>query len=369
MKFGFLKNTLSMVCSVLALISCISKTDEFSIFPLTDNADLQISQLAIPTKQNVVSFIISKDKEHVLVYTFENEHENTQHPTVGGHLLVFDKNGNLEKDIPLNSNQNGGQYELIYTNTGLLTLCNGTFLYIIDDQSFSMKSLRIYRATDNIHLQEFEQKSKEEALQRKDTEMKQLNAAYNLNDEEIKVENTKIPADYWAKYREIKNQGETNMYNNQQKLYNEYVQGLIPENQPLHGMMNGNVKFLLLKEGGIESLYVVENDTNLQVQWTYLKMNDVTDHTGNGSQLNWKNNRIQDADNEMICLEKNKTSDYKDDLIGKMTTDYVIQLKMGSKSATFKMKDRPLYVGSDNFFSLKNGTAVVMYKNMIYLIQ
>lgn len=71
----------------------------------------------------------------------------------------------------------------------------------------------------------------------------------------------------------------------------------------------------------------------------------------------------------MICLDKNKTSAYKEDLIGNMTTDFIIQLQLVDKVATFKIKDRPLKIANDNRFSLSNNNVVVQYKNSIYIIR
>lgn len=51
-----------------------------------------------------------------------------------------------------------------------------------------------------------------------------------------------------------------------------------------------------------------------------------------------------------------------------MRTDFIIKLEMGGKQVTFKLKDRPLKIVADGYFSLNNKAVVVMYKSSIYLI-
>jgi hypothetical protein len=136
------KCILLMLSSWLAMFSC--KKDNIPIFPQTNNTEIKIEQLAIPANQNVVSYIISQDKKQLYVYTFENENDHTHFPMVGSHLLVFDQNGKMQNDVPLNINANGAYYELFFTNQGSLTMLNLDYLQMIDTQNFGLKSIRSF---------------------------------------------------------------------------------------------------------------------------------------------------------------------------------------------------------------------------------
>lgn len=357
-----------MLSSLLVLFSCSSKFNKTPDFPQTDNKEIKGKKLTIPDNQNVVTYLISRDKKYVFVYTFENEIESTHYPTAISHLLIFGQNGILEQDVTLNINLNSTLYELFYTNTGILTLSNGAFVYFVDTQSFQTKNLPIYNSTNNLHYKTFEQQAKKESHEWEIAEIEKLNALHNLNKDEVTVENKNIPAEYWSMFRAIKNQTDAKTYLNQQDLFKKYVDTLIQKNQPLKGLMNGNIKYLLLREGEDEGLFQIAFESNYQVNWLNLRTNNLMSCTNVPNQLNWKNDKIQDATNSMLCLEKIKTSSYKDDLVGKMTTDFIIKLEMRGKQATFKLKDRPLKIAADGYFSLNNKAVVVMYKNSIYLI-
>lgn len=357
-----------MFSSLLALFSCSSKFDKTPVFPQTDNQDVKVEKLEIPANQNVVSYIISRDKKQVLVYTFENENDNSPYPTVGSHLLFFDENGKFEKDFLLNINANGAYYDLFFAENGLLTMGNGNYIHFIDTQTFQLKSIRTYRVTDNPFYKKIEQQANDEGRKWQDAEIKKLNIAYGLNDNEIKMGNKKTPTEYWNEYRAIKNETESKIYTNQQNLYSQYVRSLIPQNQTLSGVLKGNIRYVLLKYGDDESLFQVENDVSQKINWLYLKSNNSMSCTDVPNQLNWKNNQIHDAQNTMTCLEKNKTSSYNDDLVGKMKTDYVIELQLGTKKTKFKVKDRPVQLANDEFFALSNGNIIIKHKSTVYII-
>lgn len=348
-----------MLSSLLSLFSCKLKNNYKSVFPATDNAQIFISALEIPIKQQVVSYIISVDKTHIFVNTRDSIN----------HILSFDVNGQFEKDVVLNIDHSNANYELYFTDKNELVMFNGTDINFVDTKSFSTKSYRVYTTTNHPTSKLFIDIANAESLQWQTTEIKKLNQHYHFIDDEIKIENKKITEEYWSKYRAIKNETDNRIYINLQKQYNEYVVSKLPKHQQTIGLVIGNIRYVLLDYNDSMSFYQVEFNTTLNVSWTFVHKNNVIECTNKDTYLNWKNDKAIDGKNTLICLDKNKTSTYKEGLIGNMTTDFIIQLQLVDKVATFKIKDRPLKIANDNRFSLSNNNVVVQYKNSIYIIR
>lgn len=355
-----------MFSSLLALFSCSSNFEKLPVFPQTNNPEIVVNKLLIPANQSVISYIISKDKKQIFVYGFENE--NTQ-PMAGSHLLVFEQNGDLSKDIPLNINANDPLYDLFFTNKGLLTMSNGEYIHFIDTKTFQLKSFLVHSETSNPLSKIFEKQAKEQSMEWRDAEIKKINVAYHLSMDEIKVENKKIPTAYWSEYRAIKSESEKRTYANQQFLYKQYVNSLVPKIQTLNGIIDGNIKYVLLKDAGNEGLFQVANDFEGNINWIFLERNKGIACQNNYAPLTWEKDQVKDADNVLICLDREKTSSVSEDLTGRMTTDYAIQIQLKSKLAKFKTKDRPLKLANDFHYSLANGHAVVNCQNSIYIIK
>lgn len=313
-----MKATLTfMLSSLLTLFSCSSKSGEAALFPLTDNDNMVVQELAIPYNQNVISYLISPNKQQVLVATFENLDTLTHHPGVGSHLLVFGQKGRLEKDVPLNLNLKGDLPKIYFTDNGMLMLDDAVSITFINTQNFDIKNWQTYSVMSNPRRDEIQKQSKD---------------------------------------------------GNQSQLYEQYVDSLIQTNSTLNGLMTIDYKYIMAHDGANEGLFRVENEPSQKVNWIKTQRNSLINLKDAPHILNWQNGKVQDAENTMTVSEKIETSSVKDAFTGKLAYDFVMKLAVGSKTATFKLKDRSAKIADDGFFSLQNGTAVIMYKNQVYLI-
>lgn len=306
-----------MLGSLLTLFSCFSKSGQTPIFPQTDNATVKVKALTIPDSQNVISYIISPNKQQLLVATFENSDTLTHHPGVSSHLLVFEQNGTLEKDVPLNLDLNGALPKMYFADNGLLIMDDAVSITFINTQNFEIKSWKTYSVMSNPRRDEIQKQAKD---------------------------------------------------GNQSQLYEQYVESLIQTSSNLNGLMTNDYKYIMTRDGANEGLFRIENEPSQKVNWIKTQRNSLINIKDTPHILNWENGKVQDAENTMTVLEKIETSSVKDAFTGKLAYDFVMKLAIGSKTATFKLKDRNANIGNDGFFSLKNGTAVIMHKNQVYLI-
>lgn len=357
-----------MLGSLLTLFSCFSKSGQVPIFPQTDNATVKVKALTIPVSQNVISYIISPNKQQLLVATFENLGTITHHPGVGSHLLVFGENGKLEKDVPLNLDLNGALPKMYFADNGLLIMDDGLSITILNTKTDEVKVWQAYSQNRNLHQKEFDTQAEAQSQTVEKAQINKLVADYQLDDNKINVENKNIPAVFWEKYRAIKRETELRTEEIKKEIFSKYVDSLIVGNSDLNGLKSVEYKYLMAMDGTNEGLFRVENEPSQKVNWIKTQRNSLINPKDVPRILNWENGKIQDAENTMTVLEKIETSSVKDAFTGKLANDFVMKLAVGSKTTTFKLKDRAAKIADDGYFSLQNGSVVIMHKNQVYLI-
>jgi hypothetical protein len=357
-----------MFSTLFSLLSCASDSDKTPFFPQTNNTELGVKKLILPTNQMAVSYIVSKNKKQLLVHSIEHENENTHHPTADSHLLVFDQNGTLQQDVPMNIDVNNDNYTLFYANQGQLTMNNLAYLHFIDPKTFQKASYFLYKSTHYPNWKANGEKARKESESWEQGEIENLKSKYNYQNEEIRVANKTISDAFWKEYRAIKSQTESKAFEIEEKYYRDYMSALTKNSSTFNGVVIGKTQYILLKSADNEALYAVDEHFRGKVNWIVLERNTQSLNKNEDSPLIFENDFVEDNKAKFTCLEKIHTSSIKDDFTGKVANDYVIKIESPTKNATFRMKNNPLRLADDRFFTLENGTSVVEYAGNIYLI-
>lgn len=366
MKPSSIYSPFVMFSFLLGLFSCDSRLKNMPIFPSTDNPDILIERLAIPTNQYFISYIIAKDKKQIYVQTFQKDTANAS--AVQNHLVVFDQNGNLKNDLPLNLTFKGGFNELYYLSNDQLASCSVDFTYLIDEETFEVTPYKNYTIMSYPMRDENRKRAENESKTKATAEIEQLNQKYQLTNEEIKVENKKIPADYWVEYRKIKSESDRLTEKLNKEFYLQFVERLLP-NQPLTGVKSGDFDFVILDFGGELSCFDVKGASFQQkINWQNRRINTKVKMMYTGTSLNQEGSEVIDEDTKLTCTIKRRTSSLMDDFSGKSTNDFAIKIEMGGKLANFQIKNYPIHIADDRFISLHNGHLIVNDDNNIYLI-
>lgn len=367
-----IKTCFVVLGSLLSFLGCSSREDSLPIFPKTDNAAVQVSQLPIPVGQFVAGFTVSKDGKQVYVCTYREEDTNSHHPGISYHWLVFDQSGSLQRELPLNlpSEKGDASYALHYTTEGLLVLTNSAFIHFIDPQTARFQTVNLFRATAhplrNAHLQQAEVEAKAEET----AEIQHLNAIFHLRDADIRVENKAIPADYWTQYRAIKSETPIRAEERSKTRYKQFLQSLLPTNgTALRGIKADGSNYVLLPYGTGNAFFDLNGLAySGQIGWTTWQLNKGLHFPQPGRSFIRKGYEAQDSNVTLTCQGSERTSSVADDFAGRPTNDYFMQVQVRTETAYFKLKNRSLSLASNAFFALRNGGAVVQYQHQLYLI-
>jgi hypothetical protein len=366
MKSASIYSQFVMLSFLLGLFSCDSQLKKIPIFPNTDNPDIIIEPLLIPTNQYFVSYIVAKDKKQIYVQTFQKDIANAS--TVQNHLVVFDQNGNLKNDLPLKLNFKGGFNQLFYLSDGKLASFSVDFTYLIDEETFGVTPYKNYTIMAYPIRDENRKRAENESKAKATAQIEQLNQKYQLTNEEIKVENKKIPADYWVEYREIKSESDMFTEKLNKEFYLKFVEGLLPS-QPLTGVKSGGLDFVMLDFQGELSCFDVKGAVfQHKINWQTRRTNSKVKMIYTGTSINQEGSEVADESTKLSCTIKRKTSSIMDDFSGKSTNDFAIKVEIGDKSGNFQIKNYPINIADDRFISLHNGNLIVNDDNNIYLI-
>ncbi|MFN8354516.1 MAG: hypothetical protein U0Y10_08725 [Spirosomataceae bacterium] len=294
-----------MLSTFLSLLGCGSATDQLPVFPATDNTAVSIKKLPIPAQQEVVSFIVSKDKQAIYVLTYDTEY----------HFLVFGQDGRLlqQKLAGITTEKGVHDYEFCYGNQGLL-LQNGSMIYMIDTQNFTYKFWKFFM------LMNYPKKS-------------------NPNES----------------------------YQNIEQQYKQFVQQLLPtDGQALYGIQLEGYHYVLLNHEGEYAFYDLMNmPYSGKINWMEWRKNATpvslnkegqTAQDGAVSLTCWNKKHTSSVADDFSV---GKTS----------SDDYAVKVQNGTKAANFLVKNVALHFAPDGFFSLANDNLVVGYRQAIYLIQ
>lgn len=355
-----------MLSFLLGLFSCDSQWEKIPIFPNTDNPDIIIERLAVPTNQYFVSYIIAKDKKQIYVQTFQKDTANAS--AVQNHLVVFDQNGNLKNDLPLNLNFKGGFNQLFYLSDGKLASFSVDFTYLIDEETFGVTPYKNYTIMSYPMRDENRKRAENESKAKATAQIEQLNQKYQLTNEEIKVENKKISADYWVKYRKIKSESDMLTEKLNKEFYLKFVERLLP-NRPLTGVKSSDFDFVMLDFQDELSCFDVKGaDFQHKINWQTRQTNSKVKMMYTGTSLNQEGSEVTDENAKLSCTIKKRTSSILDDFSGKSTNDFAIKVEIGDQSGHFQIKNHPIHVADDKFISLQNGHLILNDDNNIYLI-
>lgn len=368
-----IKTCFVVLGSLLSFLGCSSREDSLPIFPKTDNAAVQVSQLPIPPGQFVAGFTVSKDGKQIYVCTYREEDANSHHPGISYHWLVFDQSGSLQRELSLNlpSEKGDASYALHYTTEGLLVLTNSDFIHFIDPQTARFQTVNLFRATAHPLLNAYQQQAEAEAKAEETIAIQHLNATFHLRDTDIRVENKAISADYWAQYRAIKSGTALRVEDHSRVRYNQLVRGLLSANStPLRGIQTDRFNYVLLPYGTGNAFFDLNGLAySGRIGWTTWQLNKGLHFPQPGRSFIREGDEARDSNLMLTYQGIERTSSVADDFAGRPTNDYLMQVQLGAKTAHFKLKNRPLFLADNSFFGLLNGRAVVQYQNQLYLIR
>lgn len=352
-----------MIATTLSLLVLRAHAGDF---PATSNAVITAEPFDLGNLE-LRDFAIAPDRSEVFVLL--------RSPAASGQVTieirVFDANASLLRQRQLGRVAETDEAELFFTDQGSLVWNDFKYFHFIAPDSLLRQTFPQCRASAYPLLSVHQAQAVAAANAWREAMRQQLNQRFGLKAEEVRVDNTKIPQEFWANYRQISANAELKSAEFLSTAYQKMLANFAASAPPKTGLVieNAHARSYYARiraEGHDWYCEFGEAAQRYAVRWQRVAIVPGSKSTRAFAPLSLTGDRLQQAALHLLVLDRRKTSSYAQDLVAPMQFDTDIAVSAGANVYRFTLKSAGLKLARDHATVLVNGRWVFSHLGVLY---